>query len=73
MMQDSRTAVTYYSGVDVDTIHPDSDVKTQMRQRHSIDCDEPDSVPDGLRGCCSEDHQPVIQERAWTSPIWYTP
>ena len=39
----------------------------------SVNCADPGSVPEGLQGCCSEAHRPVIQERAWTSPIWYTP
>ena len=38
-----------------------------------VDCADPDAVSEELRGCCSDDHRPVIQERAWTSPIWYTP
>ncbi|WP_347136751.1 DUF3604 domain-containing protein [Parahaliea mediterranea] len=38
-----------------------------------VDCDEPDSVPDDYANCCSAEHLPTIQERAWTSPIWYTP
>jgi hypothetical protein len=38
-----------------------------------VDCARPDAVPEALRDCCSETHRPVIQERAWTSPIWYTP
>ncbi len=38
-----------------------------------VDCGDPDSVPEALAGCCREDHRPVIQERAWTSPIWYAP
>ena len=38
-----------------------------------VRCEEPDSVPEALMGCCSESHQAAIQERAWTSPIWFTP
>jgi hypothetical protein len=30
-------------------------------------------VPEGLTGCCSPEHRPAIQERAWSSPIWYSP
>jgi hypothetical protein len=38
-----------------------------------VKCNEPDTVGEGLEGCCAADHQPVIQERAWTSPIWFRP
>ncbi len=38
-----------------------------------LDCDDAASVPTDLTPCCSADHQATVQERAWTSPIWYTP
>ncbi|MFP6626688.1 MAG: DUF3604 domain-containing protein [Deltaproteobacteria bacterium] len=39
-----------------------------------VDCSsDPASIPDGYENCCSPEHQPTQQERAWTSPIWYTP
>ena len=38
-----------------------------------VRCDEPDTIGRGYEVCCSPHHQRVVQERAWTSPIWYTP
>lgn len=38
-----------------------------------VDCTRPETVGKGFAGCCEASHRPVIQERAWTSPIWYTP
>jgi len=38
-----------------------------------IDCSQPSSVPEALAPCCSPEHAASIQERAWTSPVWYTP
>jgi len=38
-----------------------------------VDCRNPDSVPEPLAVCCSSEYPATIQERAWTSPIWYTP
>jgi hypothetical protein len=38
-----------------------------------VHCDDPETIREGFEACCSPSHQPAIQERAWTSPIWYSP
>jgi hypothetical protein len=36
-------------------------------------CNDPDSLPPADARCCVPRVEPSIQERAWTSPIWYQP
>jgi hypothetical protein len=38
-----------------------------------VDCAKPETFLPGFAGCCSPTHRPIVQERSWTSPIWYAP
>ena len=38
-----------------------------------VRCADPDSVPEPLAPCCDETYPRALQERAVTSPIWYSP
>jgi hypothetical protein len=36
-----------------------------------INCADPQSVPEEYAACCDEITPKTVQERSWTSPIWY--
>ncbi len=38
-----------------------------------ISCGEPSTILEGFEICCTDDVERTIQERAWSSPIWYRP
>ena len=41
--------------------------------RLGVDCSAPGSVPPEYETCCDPAFPKSIQERSWTSPIWYRP
>jgi hypothetical protein len=45
---------------------------TWVCNARGVDCARPAIVPAELAGCCADTPR-TVQERAWTSPIWYTP
>jgi hypothetical protein len=45
----------------------------QICNAKGVRCDQPETISEGLEPCCADEHVATIRERAWTSPIWYTP
>lgn len=39
----------------------------------TFDCANPSSVPAEYAACCTAGLEATVQERAWSSPIWYVP
>ena len=46
---------------------------TWLCNSRGVRCEAPETVGEGLEGCCDPGYPRTIQERAWTSPVWYTP
>lgn len=46
---------------------------THVCNRYGIDCSMPGSVPAAFAICCDQTRSKTIQERSWSSPIWYRP
>ena len=67
---DSRQSAFYYARV---VENPTCRWSTRMCQRLGVTCDDPSSVPTRYEECCNPAVPRTIQERAWTSPIWYRP
>lgn len=67
---DARQPAFYYARV---IENPTCRWSQKLCIANHIHCGNLEAVPDGFEPCCGEDHVRSIQERAWTSPIWYTP
>ena len=46
---------------------------TWLCNARGVDCSGDETPPRELRACCDPEVPRTIQERAWTSPIWYSP
>lgn len=46
---------------------------TYVCNAQGVDCSRPETLTDETAVCCSDDLKKTLQERAWTSPIWYSP
>jgi hypothetical protein len=67
---DADVPAWYYSRV---VENPSCRWSQRMCVAAGVNCAEPDTIGEGYEACCAPEHRPVIQERAWSSPIWYTP
>ncbi len=67
---DAAAPAFYYARV---VENPSCRWNTWACNAHHVDCANPESVPRELAACCDPAVPKSIQERAWTSPIWYTP
>lgn len=66
---DSTAPAYYYARV---VENPSCRWNRRVCNARGVDCSDPAKVPDALASCCDPGVPNAIQERAWTSPIWYS-
>jgi hypothetical protein len=67
---DAKQGAFYYARV---LENPTCRWSTRICRAARVDCSSANELPPHLAGCCSDVAKPTVQERAWTSPIWYEP
>jgi len=67
---DANARSFYYARV---VENPSCRWSTWVCNAKRVDCSRPDGVPEELAVCCDASVAKTVQERSWTSPIWYTP
>ncbi|MFI5216378.1 MAG: DUF3604 domain-containing protein [Candidatus Limnocylindria bacterium] len=67
---DASQRAFYYARV---VENPSCRWSTIVCNEKGVDCSDPASVPEELAVCCEPGRAKTVQERSWTSPIWYAP
>ena len=67
---DASRPAYYYSRV---VENPSCRWSQRMCNAAGVDCARPETVSEGYEPCCEANHRAIVQERAWSSPIWYRP